>query len=143
MITNSPSKAAVFGAVLAALWAAHDCGDHLLQTDDMANTKTKPGRVGWTGIAKHVAAYHAVQVAALAALRPLGIRPPWWRFALAVVVSAATHAVLDRRWPVRWFQQHTGSAGFADLVTPINGSYVADQACHHGFLFVAAWIIAA
>ncbi|MGW1365110.1 hypothetical protein ACWCQP_48025 [Streptomyces chartreusis] len=56
--------------------------------------------------------------------------------------SAATHAVLDRRWPVRWLLQHTGSPVFADLrSTGLNGLYLADQALHSGVLLISALLI--
>jgi hypothetical protein len=57
--------------------------------------------------------------------------------------SAVTHAILDRRWPVRWILQHVGAPEFADLKTPICGMYLADQALHYGCLWVAALLIAA
>lgn len=42
--------------------------------------------------------------------------------------SVVTHAVLDRRWPVRWLLQHTGSPDFAELRTAgLNGMYLADH----------------
>ncbi|MFF9645903.1 hypothetical protein [Kitasatospora aureofaciens] len=47
--------------------------------------------------------------------------------------SAATHAVLDRRWPVRWLLQHTGSPAFAELrAAGLNGMYLADLLCTNG-----------
>lgn len=135
------TRAGRFGAVLATLWAAHDLADHVLQTDHQAAHKAGPGRAGWRAMAGHVATYHAAQVAALAVTDRalgLGLRPG--RVAVAVALSASTHAFLDRRWPVRRVLQHTGSPAFADLTTPINGPYVADQALHHTCLWVAALV---
>ncbi|MGW5119175.1 hypothetical protein ACWEQ8_27585 [Streptomyces noursei] len=56
--------------------------------------------------------------------------------------SMATHALLDRRWPVRWLLQHTGSPAFADLrAAGLNGLYLADQALHQTALLVSALMI--
>lgn len=200
------SRAASFAAVLGALNAAHTVGDHIAQTDHQAARKAAPR--GWVGpMAGHVGGYTAVQVAALAALRPLGVRPSWARLVAGVVFSAATHALLDRRWPVWKILDLTGSRQFAlsrvqaerallvcdnvdddpdgptnleeaghalaaaltraqvgayreagealahavrhavavidpEHPTPLHGPYLADQALHHGCLFVAALIIA-
>lgn len=161
---------AAFGAVLAALWAAHDLADHVVQTDHQAAGKA--ARYGWAmPMAEHVAGYHAVQLAALAALRSLaGVRPSWRRTLAGVALSAGTHALLDRRWPVVAILRATGSPGFArsNVVSvhhdvdgfgrastgggvphsveaigllPLHGPYLADQALHHACLAVTAAII--
>ncbi len=163
MITAS--RAARFAAVYAALMAAHDMGDHVAQTDAQAQLKTSgvPGR--WYGpMAGHLLTYHATQAAALAALALVGVRPRWSRTYAGMVFSAGTHAFIDRRWPVRALLRRTGSARFADATIPptpvmrqgvsgpvrwqtqaqpipLHGVYLADQACHHACLFVAALII--
>lgn len=114
------SRAARFGAVLATLWAAHDLGDHVLQTDHQAAGKAGPGAAGWRAMAGHVGSYHAAQVAALAVTDRalgLGLRPG--RVAVAVALSASTHAFLDRRWPVRRALELTGSPGFARGTAPL------------------------
>lgn len=159
---------AAFGAVLAALWAAHDLADHVIgQTDHQAAHKA----TSWSAMAGHVGLYHAVQVATLGALRGLcGVRPSWRRTLAGVLLSASTHALLDRRWPVVRALELTGSAGFArsnrtpthghgpvgfppdgpdglhddrgDRPLPLHGPYLADQALHHTCLAVAAAVIA-
>mgnify|MGYP000943650341 CR=1 FL=1 len=157
------------GAVYAALMAAHDLADHVIQTDHQAAGKAD----SWRAMAGHVGSYQAAQAVALAALRPLGVRPAWWRLALASAWSAGTHALLDRRWPVRRVLELTGSRGFArgemtlpealvlserplagqagavqgwvqehHAPAPLHGPYLADQALHHACLFVAARILA-
>ena len=96
-------------ASYAVLMAAHDLGDHVVQTDHQAATKA----TSWAGMAGHVGSYTALQVAALVALRAGGVRPTWRRVLAAVAWSAATHALLDRRWPVKRALELTGSRGFA------------------------------
>jgi len=110
---------AVFGAVLAVLWAAHDVGDHVVQTDRQAVRKSWPGRDGAWALGGHVASYTVVQLVAVGALRWwAGVRPSWWRTVVAVAFSAGSHALLDRRWPVVWVLRHTGSADFACAQIP-------------------------
>ena len=161
------ATAARLGATYAALMAAHDLGDHIVQTDHQAAHKAD----SWAAMAGHVGGYTGLQVAALVGLRALaGVRPSWRRTAAAVAWSAATHAFLDRRWPVKRILELTGSPRFAqpripaltvltrneqvnvkisriamqteEAPLPIHGPYLADQALHHGALFVAAAILA-
>lgn len=155
-----------FAATYAALMPAHDLADHVVQTDHQAAHKAGPGWPAARAMAGHVGGYHAVQLAVLLALRLLGVRPSWRRTAAAVAVSAGTHALLDRRWPVRRVLELTGSPGFARPVVrtrgavepallrqnpptvaaegplPIHGPYLADQALHHAVLAVCAAILA-
>jgi hypothetical protein len=148
---------------MAALWAAHDLADHVVQTDQQAATKA----TSWRGMAGHIGGYQLTQAAALAALRPLGVRPSWRRALAAVALSAGTHALLDRRWPVVRLLERTGSARFSQPVLegqaatvvwapghpdavavvegrplPLHGPYLADQALHHACLAVAAYVLA-
>lgn len=132
-------RAARFAAVFATLHAAHQLGDHIAQTDAQAAGKT----TDWRAMAGHVTSYHVTAAAMLAAASgALGLRLSPRRAVAGFAVSAATHALLDRRWPVRWVNQHTGSPGFADLQTPLNGPYLTDQALHYGCLWLAALIMA-
>lgn len=155
------------GAAYALLWASHDVADHVIaQTDHQAARKADPGPAGWRALAGHVGLYHAAQLAAVVALRAAGVRPSLARTAAAVALSASTHAFFDRRWPVRWLLEHTGSRGFAasgivpvqavDLPAPgasnlgfvrphplpLHGPALADQALHHVAIAAAAWILA-
>lgn len=149
-----------FAAILGALWAAHDLADHVVQTDHQAATKAHD----WRGMAGHVGSYTATQAVALGALRAAGVRlRP--RSALAgLAVSAASHAFLDRRWPVVALLERTGSARFAHPVVrteadvrevlgarpqadgrgplPLHGPYLADQALHHVCVALAAAVVA-
>lgn len=166
------AQAARFAAAYAALWAAHDVADHIVQTDHQAANKADIDPVGWRAMAGHVGGYHAVQLATVALLRTAGVRPPWWRILLAVAWSAGTHALLDRRWPVIRLLERTGSAAFAasavvpavlvdetspeyrrerdphaigitrNPALPLHGPYLADQALHHAAIVVAAAILA-
>lgn len=151
-----------FAAAYAALWTAHDVADHVVQTDHQAATKSGD----WRGMAGHIGTYHLVQVLALAGLRRAGVRPSWRRTLAAVALSAGTHTLLDRHWPVVRILLATGSPRFATPAVqvrgsalpaairgrppivdakgplPLHGPYLADQALHHGVLAVCAVILA-
>ncbi|MFD8801556.1 hypothetical protein [Streptomyces atroolivaceus] len=72
----------------------------------------------------------------------LPIQMSWAGLAAGLIVSAVTHALFDRRWPVRWLLQHTGSPDFAELrAAGMNGMYVTDQALHQTALLVSALLI--
>jgi hypothetical protein len=137
------TSAVVFAVAMATLIAAHQLADHIVQTDTDANGKAGPGWHGWRHLLVHVGTYHAtalVMLAVTAAALDVPLTTPGMVAGLGF--SAVTHAILDRRWPVRWILQHTGSAAFADRMTPICGIYLADQALHYGCLWVAALFIA-
>lgn len=155
-----------FGDYLAALGAAHNLADHVVQTDHQAARKA----VDWRAMAGHVGGYQAVQLGALLALsRATGARPTWGRMVAAGAFSALSHAFLDRRWPVRRALELTRSPYFARPPTvqvqptivrrgafeaelwttappaipvPLHGPYLADQALHHACLAVCAAILA-
>ncbi|GAB3211243.1 hypothetical protein GCM10027294_32760 [Marinactinospora endophytica] len=131
----------------AAMNAAHQVGDYLVQTDHQA--VCKPGRAdragtepvgeveSWAANQAHVASYHAVQVAAVvAAARVLGLRLNPVRLAAGVAFSWITHSVIDRRWPVREWMTRTGSRAFYEA----GGAAHVDQAMHHAALFCSALI---
>ena len=64
------------------------------------------------------------------------------RLALTNEQRAATHALLDRRWPVRAILRTTRSPKFAATLAPVCGMYAADQALHQLALLVSALLIA-
>jgi hypothetical protein len=163
-----------FAAYYAAMNAADDLSDHVWQTDNQALGKAAdqlpadhPGRAtraeAYRSLAGHVATYHATQLGVIAALRATTGGPSWRRVAAAVAWSAATHAFLDRRWPVKKLLAATGSPGFATgqqqlpalrldttgtatvpttIPVSIPGPYVADQALHHVVRVLAAALLA-
>lgn len=134
-------SAATFAAAFAALYAGHMVGDHLVQTHKMSQGKTAP--TGWLlPMAGHLAGYGLTQLAALICLAVVDVRLSLLGVVVGLAFSVGTHGFIDRRWPVRWLLEHTGSKEFADLNTGgINGMYLGDQAAHIGCLFVAALLI--
>jgi hypothetical protein len=145
---------ATFGAVWAILSAGHNLADHVLsQTDNLVSHKGAPApaavaaganpHAGWAACWAHVALYHlVVGVMIVVAWAALPLTLTWPGLVAGLGFSAITHAVIDRRWPVRWLLEHTGSAEFARLANcGINGMYLADQALHAAALFVSALLI--
>jgi hypothetical protein len=112
----------VTATVFLVLLAGHLLGDWVVQTDEQATNKTR----SWSALGRHVARYHLIMAALL--LVPT-LRDGWpASHALATLtVSAATHAFIDRRWPVRSLLRAVGSPGFATVEW---GVIAVDQALH-------------
>lgn len=128
-----------FAVLLPTLWAAHNIGDHVVQTHHQATNKAHDCR----GMAGHICGYQATQAIAVGAvLAATRMRANGWAFVAGAVFSGATHAFIDRAWPVRKLLCATGSEEFAEMRTPIFGMYQADQALHHGCLLIAALLMA-
>jgi hypothetical protein len=128
-----------FAAVFVALFVAHQLADHWVQTDHQACTKGEPGWSGRIACAHHVFWYTVTAVFALsttAAVLDLELSPP--RVLLGLAVSAVTHYIADRRFPLKWLAERTGKAGYWDR----GGGYQLDQSYHYGWLWVAALVIA-
>jgi hypothetical protein len=116
-----------------ALLAGHLLGDWVAQNDWEATNKTR----SWPALAAHVASYHLVMGMLL--LIPI-LRDGWPAGkALAVLaVSAGTHALIDRREPVRRLMRAAGSPGFATVEW---GVIAVDQALHLSILAVLAALL--
>jgi hypothetical protein len=119
--------------VFLILLTSHLLGDWVAQSDWQARTKTR----SWAALAAHVATYHLVMGALL--LLPI-LRDGWppWKALLALLVSAATHALIDRRWPVRALLRVAGSPGFATIEW---GVIAVDQALHLSILAMLAVLL--
>lgn len=131
----------MFAAVFVLLYVGHLSADYPLQTDTQASRKADRNAAGWRSNVAH-AGTHVVACTALlavgAALLPdvhLGL----WRTAVAVAWIGASHSLIDRRWPVAWWMDHTRQAGFRTA----GGAAHVDQTAHILALAVAAFIIAA
>lgn len=145
---------AVTGAVLGALHAGHNVGDHWVQTDAQACTKDEPGWVGRRACAAHVVTHTLTLVAALALLAGFtGWRPEPANLIVGLLVNAVTHYVADRRAPLLRLATLAGHTRFWHLGLPREGRddnpsigtgrYALDQAWHHAWLLVSALIIGA
>lgn len=147
------STTASFAAVFAALYAAHQIGDHWVQTENQAHNKTfvrSPGRLYCT---LHVVTYTLtalIAVLTVVVVTDLTVTP--LALIVGLSVSAITHWIADRRTWLQLLAERTGHARFYRLGTPRTGrddnpclgtgAYALDQSWHIGWLFIAALIIA-
>jgi hypothetical protein len=144
---------ATTGDVFAALYAAHQVGDHWVQTGYQAAVKGKDGWEGRRACAAHVATLTAVKAAALAAVHVAGHRLHPRRAAVALAADAVSHYLADRRshYPQRGLVKLAGLTGRGDFWllgmpregrddNPVlgTGGYALDQAFHTGCLWIAA-----
>jgi hypothetical protein len=129
-----PMMAAI---VFLGLLSGHLLGDWVAQTDWQATNKTR-SRAALAALAARVASYHLIM--ALLLLIPV-LRNGWptGKALAAVTVSALTHGVIDRRWPVRALLQVAGSPGLATVEW---GVIAVDQALHLFILAMLALLLA-
>lgn len=153
---NHLKRTAAFAAALSALYAAHEVGDHWLQTDYQASNKGGRGeqqRVGQAACARHVAAVTVVKVAVLAVTcKALGLKLRLGRTAAALAFDAATHYWADRRYTLEaladllgkgdYFHLGLPRPGYDDNKTVGTGRFMLDQSFHRVMLWATALIIA-
>lgn len=159
-MASSAARAAV---TYAALRTAAHVADHWFQTSHQAAHKADEGCAGHKVMAGHIASYAGSQAVAMVVANralDLGLKPS--RIAAAIAFSAATHWVIDRRWPVRKMAEASGNTGckrggqcvepehapdgsecdggFHGLGGPLGGAYILDQSAHHLMEGIAAVI---
>jgi hypothetical protein len=119
--------------VFLVLLTGHLLGDWVAQDDWAATNKTH----SWAALGAHVARYHLIM--GLLLLLPI-LRDGWpaGNAVVVLIVSAATHAFIDRRWPVRALMRAVGSPGFATVEW---GVIAADQALHLSILAMLAILL--
>jgi hypothetical protein len=133
----------VFAVSLLTLLVAHQVGDHVLQTDYQAATKSSRGRAAAAAMLGHLAGYHLGALVLLVGTgTALGLPLTVPGVAAGLAFSAGTHALLDLRWPVRAVLRAAGAAKFAEATAPVCGMYAADQALHTLCLLIAALLVA-
>ncbi|TMR34590.1 DUF3307 domain-containing protein [Actinomadura geliboluensis] len=140
----------VFPAVFAALYAAHEVGDHWLQTHGQAGGKDAAGWPGRILCARHVATLTALKTAAVtvvALVLALPVNP--YAAAAALAVDAVSHYWADRRSTLLALADWLGRTLVADkgefarlgdgAVAPTGtGAYALDQSWHVGWLLAAS-----
>ncbi|KXK58522.1 hypothetical protein AWW66_29260 [Micromonospora rosaria] len=133
---------AVFAAVFATLYAAHQVGDHWIQSQHQATCKGAPGWSGRIACIAHVVTYTATAAAALTVVGVLlGLSLPVGQTVAGLLVSAVSHYVIDRRVPLRRLADWLGKD--PTWLERGGGLYALDQSAHVGFLFAAALVVAA
>jgi hypothetical protein len=144
-------RALRFAVLAIAARVGHLLGDYGAQTNADACCKAAPGynidpktgqdngtpsRESWKANQRHCATYHAALIATVAATAAAtGVRVRPGRAVAAVAFSWASHAVIDRRWPVKRFMAATGSGDWYD-----DGKTLVDQMLHEVCLLAAAGI---
>ncbi|WP_117211462.1 DUF3307 domain-containing protein [Allorhizocola rhizosphaerae] len=143
---STVASAAVAAVAFVALYAGHQLGDHVIQSNADAAAKGAPTGArmaagvhpwaGWGACLRHVFTYSLTQLAALglawivAPLTAAGV-------VAGLLVSASSHAVIDRRWIVRRLIEYKGCHHWREA------PYLLDQSLHMGALLVAAVVAAA
>jgi hypothetical protein len=131
-----------FAAIFAALYAGHVVGDLVVQTHWQSQHKAERSWRGVVAMAGHLAGYATTQIVALIAVTTVGARFGLAASIAGLAFSVSSHGFIDRRWPVVWILDRTGSAQFARLASGgVNGAFQADQALHVGCCFIAALIM--
>lgn len=129
-----------FAALFVVLFVAHNLGDYWVQTDRQAADKVLAGWRGRIVCVEHVVTYTATALAVLLlSTWRLGVELDSWRVALALALSAVTHYLADRRWPLRWLALRIRQS--AAWLDDRGGLALLDQSWHKFWLFVATFIV--
>ncbi|MFI9213270.1 DUF3307 domain-containing protein [Streptomyces sp. NPDC053253] len=127
----------MFATLFVLLYLGHLLADYPFQTDHQADH----GATGWSANLAHAFTHVALCGLALTAgallLDDVTVSAPAAVVALAWIGS--THAFIDRRWPVRWWMEHTRQTTWAQH----GGAAHVDQAAHVTALTLAALALAA
>lgn len=141
--------AAAFAAVFVALYAAHQVGDHWVQTETQACTKGQKGRSGRVACLWHVASITATKTAVLGVVAlVVGLSLDPFAVAAGLGIDAASHYWADRRTTLVRFAERVGKGELARLgdssKAPVGtGAYALDQSWHIGWLLIAALLVSA
>ncbi|MER7507061.1 DUF3307 domain-containing protein [Streptomyces lavendulae] len=130
----------MFASLFVLLYVAHLTADYALQTDHQAAHKMEKGRKGWAANLSHAGTHTVTTAAALAvgwAALDLTVSLPAAAAALAWIT--ASHALIDRRWPVTMWMTKTGSTDWINR----GGAAHVDQTAHVTALLIAALALAA
>ncbi|MCX4681303.1 DUF3307 domain-containing protein [Streptomyces sp. NBC_01433] len=130
----------MFATLFILLYAAHLVSDYALQTDTQAEHKALRSAAGWRALLSHAGTHvvaSAVALGAGAVLLDLPLTLPVAGGVLAWV--GLSHGFVDRRWPVQWWMEHTGSTDFFQK----GGAPLVDQTAHVTALLLAALVAAA
>ncbi|MFB7917857.1 DUF3307 domain-containing protein [Streptomyces sp. NPDC056061] len=130
----------MFADIAFLLYLGHLIADYPLQTDHQAEHKTLPSAAGWRANLGHAATHVAVYGLLLA----LGAAVLGWRLPLLPALAAllwigATHAFIDRRWPVAAWMRLARQESWATS----GGAVHVDQTAHIAALVVAALCLSA
>ncbi|WP_331757626.1 DUF3307 domain-containing protein (plasmid) [Streptomyces sp. NBC_01383] len=130
----------MFGDLFAALYIAHMLADYVFQTDHQSDHKADRNAAGWLANIHHAGTHVVLSLLALLVVQLVTGNS---LNAVAAVAGllwiGTTHGFIDRRWPVLWWMNRTGSPEFAAK----GGAAYVDQALHIAALGIAALVLAA
>lgn len=130
----------MFATIFILLYVGHLLSDYPLQTDHQASCKAAKGAEGWRANAAHAGTHvltSAITLTVGALVLDLPLTVP--ASAVALVWVGATHAAIDRRWPVLRWMEATGQREFVKH----GGAAHVDQTFHVTALAIAALGLAA
>ncbi|MFJ4342624.1 DUF3307 domain-containing protein [Streptomyces sp. NPDC088915] len=130
----------MFASVFILLYAAHLLSDYAFQTDHQSEHKALRSPAGWWANISHAGTHVVASAVALGvgtAVLDLPLRGPVVLGVLAWV--GLSHGFIDRRWPIRWWMERTGSKDFFNK----GGAPFVDQTAHVAALVLAALAAAA
>lgn len=128
----------MLGTYFAILYVAHLLADYPGQTDHQAAHKADRGLAGWYANLTHSVTHVAITLALLGITTALDqTNPSPAALGTALAWVGISHAVIDRRWAVRWWMQHTGQQAFAAH----GGAAHVDQAAHLGLGLLPAALV--
>lgn len=130
----------MFASLFILLYVAHLAADYPFQTDHQAGHKADCSAAGWRANLAHAATHVllcslALVVGSAVLGESAGVLPS----VVAVLWIGATHAVIDRRWPIARWMAFARQAGWAKH----GGAAHVDQTAHVLALVVAALFLAA
>ncbi|KPC68383.1 hypothetical protein ADL27_56935 [Streptomyces sp. NRRL F-6602] len=130
----------MFADLFVLLYVAHLVADYPGQTDHQAEHKAARGAAGWRANLAHAGTHLAVTAVVLVVVGVgvLGLDLSPVAAVLALLWISVTHAVIDRRWAVRWWMENTGQTQFLAS----GGAAHVDQTAHVVCLMVGALICA-
>lgn len=146
------NSALTFAVLAPTLYAAHQVGDYWVQTHHQALNKADILK-GHLPCLRHVATYTATTALFTGLVWwLLDLDITWVGFVAGQIVSAVTHYIADRRWPIEvlamLLDRITGKHTFLELGRPRpghddnptlgTGAAALDQSWHIAWLFVAA-----
>lgn len=131
----------MFASLFVLLYLGHLLADYPLQSDRQAARKADRSPSGWyanlTHAATHVATCAAALTVGVVVLDDVAVSLPV--ALVALVWIGATHAFIDRRWPVLWWMRRTGSTAWIEH----GGAAHVDQTAHILALVLAALALTA